>query len=329
MRKPSRALTLIKTNGLWFKDECYVFPKKTPAGRQVHMTHNKSGGEQSSTMSNTSILMRRLSLEATLPVKSELDELREILPSTTLIFVSAPPGHPPLRLVEASTQIRRAGFEPVPHIAARNYPSREALSNFIERVCGESGARRALVIAGDVDSPAGPFSSANSIIVTGLLQRHGIREIGISGYPDEHPKLSDGIVERALRDKLSSAKAGDVGVQIVSQFCFNANRIIAWLRTLRESGVAAPVRIGVAGPTSARGLARYALRCGVRNSFNAALAGKATQLLAQVSPEEIVCCLGEVPDLQSLGEVSMHVYSFGGLIRTARWAASHQTRFGL
>jgi methylenetetrahydrofolate reductase (NADPH) len=272
--------------------------------------------------------MRDLSTEATLPNQMELEAFRDILPSTTQIFVAAPPGRPYLRLVETARQIRKAGFEPVPHIAARNYDSPEALGDFVARICGEADARRVLVIAGDVDRPAGPFLGANAVIESDLLQRHGIREIGITGYPDGHPKLSDAIVVRALRQKLKSANERNLKVKIVSQLCFDADQIAAWVMSLRRPDIDVPVSIGLAGPTSIRGLARFALMCGVRNSFKAFVDGKTSQLFGEASPGDIIHDLSEALDLSMLGQISLHLYAYGGLVRTANWAKDFQTRFG-
>ena len=272
-------------------------------------------------------LMRDLSTEATLPNQMEFDALRDILPSKTQIFVAAPPGRPYLRLVKTANQIRKAGFEPVPHIAARNYASAEALSDFIARSCGEADVRRVLVIAGDVDRAAGPFSGANAIIESDLLQRHGIREVGVSGYPNGHPNLSDGILASALRQKLRSAEERNLKVKIVSQLCFDADQITAWVKSLRMLEINVPVSIGLAGPTSIRGLARFALMCGVRSSFKAYVAGKTSQLFGDASPDDIIHSLGEALDLSMLGKVSLHFYAYGGLVRTANWAKDFQTRF--
>jgi len=231
-------------------------------------------------------------------------------------------------LVETARQIRKAGFEPVPHIAARNYESPESLGDFVARICGEADARRVLVIAGDVDRPAGPFLGANAVIESDLLQRYGIREVGVSGYPDGHPKLSDGIVFRALRQKLKSAKERNLQVTIVSQLCFDADQIAAWVKSLRSSGINVPVSIGLAGPTSIRGLARFSLMCGVRNSFKAFVDGKTSQLFGEASPGDIIHDLSEALDLSMLGQISLHLYAYGGLVRTANWAKDFQTRFG-
>ncbi len=288
----------------------------------------ESRAQRNSTANCVSSLMQDLSIEATLPNQMELESLRDILPSTTQIFVAAPPGRPYLRLVETAIQIRKAGFEPVPHIAARNYESLKALGDFVARICGESGARRVLVIAGDVDRPAGPFLGANAVIESDLLQRYGIREIGVSGYPDGHPKLSDAIVIGALRRKLNSAKERNLKVTIVSQLCFDADQITAWVKSLRSSGISVPVSIGLAGPTSIRGLARFALMCGVRNSFKAFVDGKTSQLFGEASPGDIIHDLSEALDLSMPGQISLHLYAYGGLVRTVNWAKDFQTRFG-
>jgi methylenetetrahydrofolate reductase (NADPH) len=283
------------------------------------MTRLESGLNRKAARPHVAALLRGFSLEATLPAQAELDELGSVLPPSAPIYLSAPPGHAPSRLLQAAKQVRQAGFEPVPHVAARNYRDRDTLSDFIAGLCGEAGTRRVLVIAGDVDRPAGPFIGANDVIESDLLQRHGIRDVGISGYPDGHPKLSEGILDRAMRAKLVSAGERGLKLHIVSQFCFDADRIVAWLRSLRASGIRVPVQVGIAGPASIKGLARYALRCGVRTSFKAMFTGKATQLLGDVAPDDIIERLGTTNDASVLEDVSVHLYSFGGLLRTARW----------
>ena len=149
----------------------------------------ESRAQQDSMSNSASSLMRGFSTEVVRPNRSELDALSDILPPATHIFVASPPGHPHSRLVETARLVRRAGFEPIPHVAARSYGSLDALDDFVARICGEAGVTRVLVIGGDVDRPAGPFPEANAVIESDVLQRHGIQEVAISGYPDGHPKL--------------------------------------------------------------------------------------------------------------------------------------------
>jgi methylenetetrahydrofolate reductase (NADPH) len=179
-----------------------------------------------------------------------------------------------------------------------------------------------LVIAGDRDPPAGSLHGALDVIDSGLLQRHGIREVGIAGYPEGHPRIPGPELDRALADKIAAAEATGLRVHIVTQFCFDAVAIIDWIRRLRDFGFDVPVRIGLAGPTSLPTLMRYASRCGVSASVHglARRAGLMRQLFAMSAPDAIVRALAA--ERERLGEVRAHFFSFGGLGRTARWASA-------
>ncbi|HEX7926853.1 MAG TPA: methylenetetrahydrofolate reductase, partial [bacterium] len=104
--------------------------------------------------------------------------------------------------------------------------------------------------------------------------------------------------------------------------------VLAWLTRLRGEGIAAPVRVGVAGPASLRTLINYGLRCGIGNSLRAL--GNHTQslakLLSQQGPEAVVATLA--PEAQRLGVAGLHVFPFGGFPRSAQWlAAVREGRF--
>jgi methylenetetrahydrofolate reductase (NADPH) len=158
------------------------------------------------------------SLEATRPSAEEVAALAAIAPSSTRVYVSAVPTRPAQEAIEAAAQLRKAGFEPVPHLAARGFASARALDDFLARISGEAGVVCLLIIAGDHDEPAGDFRSALEVIDGGALQRHGIREIGIAGYPDGHPRILQQDLDRALADKIRSAEATGMAVHIVGQF---------------------------------------------------------------------------------------------------------------
>ena len=93
------------------------------------------------------------------------------------------------------------------------------------------------------------------------------------------------------------------------------------------AAVAARLRRARAGPgrhcrtDERQGPGAYALRCGVRTSFKAMFTGKATQLLGDATPDDIIERLGAADDASIREDVSVHLYSFGGLLRTARWVS--------
>lgn len=260
---------------------------------------------------------RQWSLEAAHPSVAEIDALAAAAPSATEVYLTAVPNQPRRRVVEAAARLRAAGLEPVPHVAARSFADAAELEAFL-RAVRDAGVTRALVIAGDRDD-AGPFPDALAVIASGLLQQHGIRRIGIGGYPDGHPRIAAATLGRALADKLAAARDGGLDARIVTQFCFDPDAIVSWLQKLRADGVAVPVRIGIAGPTSVASLLRYAARCGVRASArglarNASMRG----LIGQAAPDMLLRALGE--RLHGLGPAAPHFYSFGGVALTAEYA---------
>jgi methylenetetrahydrofolate reductase (NADPH) len=264
--------------------------------------------------------MADFSVEATRPSDADIAAMT-VLPRGTRVYVSAVPGRAAEESVSAAVRLRAAGFEPVPHVAVRNFDSVQALDDFVARLTGEAEVRRALVIAGD-RAECGPFRRAHDAIDSGIFRRRGIRAIGIAGYPDGHPKIGADELKRALAEKIAAAEATGLAVEIVTQFCFDAQRMLDYVARLRAYGFEQPVRIGLAGPTSLSALLRYASRCGVRASAQALAqrAGLIRQLFALTVPDDLIRTLADAAPAQtSTHHVSAHFFSFGGLGATARW----------
>jgi methylenetetrahydrofolate reductase (NADPH) len=261
---------------------------------------------------------RHFSIETTRPSAAEIAQLATILPPATQVYVTAVPTAAPDETVEAATALRRNGLEPVVHIAARRLSSAELLQDLLKRLTGEAGVRRLLVIGGDIDA-TGPFADALAVIQKGRLPEFGIEEIGIGAYPEGHPRITSERLEASLDEKIASATAQGLRVHIVTQFSFSGEAIIAWLKKLRVGGIAHPVKIGLAGPTSVTALIRFAKRCGVGTSMRGLMSGAATSLIGNVGPDRI---LDELSTANSqLGDIHPHYYSFGGIVATARYAA--------
>ncbi len=260
------------------------------------------------------------SIEATRPGAAEIAALADILPRKTPVYFSAVPTITPDEIVTAAARLRHLGLEPVVHIAARRIAAAVDLRDLLAALRGEADVRRLLVVGGDVDA-SGPYPDALSVIQKGALREAGIEEIGIGAYPEGHPRIPPGRLEAALDEKIAAACAQGLGVHIVSQFSFAPERIIAWLKQLRACGIARPVKIGMAGPTSVPALIRYARRCGVAASLRGLVSGAASGLVGQVvgnvGPDRIVAALGEAA---GLGDVAPHYFSFGGTLATARYA---------
>jgi methylenetetrahydrofolate reductase (NADPH) len=259
---------------------------------------------------------RCFSLEATRPGSAEIAKLADILPRGTPLYLTAVPTQDRHELVTAATAVRKAGLEPVAHIAARRIAGANLLQELLVRLHGEADMRRLLLIGGDVDKP-GVFNDALAVIQRGGLREAGIEEIGIGGYPEGHPRIPAGRLEASLDEKIAAATAHGLRVHIISQFSFSPERILAWVMQLRACGIGKPVKIGMAGPTSVPALLRYAKRCGVAASLRGLVSGVASGLVGHVGPDLIVETLSAAGDL---GDVAPHYFSFGGTLETARYA---------
>lgn len=263
-----------------------------------------------------------VSLEAVMPAEAELHGAASALPTGTAIYLTDLPNRRDDALLKVARSAFMRGLKPVPHVAARNVSSTEALGTLLSRLVSSAGVSTVMVIGGDHTRSAGPFENAIDVIESGVLEANGISGIGIAGYPEGHPSISEDVLRASLRDKLEAAERSGLKAHIVTQFSFDAWPVVTWLRTLRASGVASPVRIGMAGPASITSLVKYAQRCGVRASAkgfarHAGSLGK--MLLAQATPAEVVNDLAEAAASENLGAISAHLYSFGGLTQAAQW----------
>jgi methylenetetrahydrofolate reductase (NADPH) len=271
---------------------------------------------------------RAASFEATRPSDADLDALAAAAAPGTRVYISALPTRPPDEQVAIAQRIRARGLEPVPHLAARNFASGGTLDHYLARMTEEAGVTRLLVIGGDREAPAGHFHHAIEVIESGLPQSRGIRDIGIAGYPQGHPRVAPIELDRALAAKIEAAAATGLDVHIVTQFGFAAEPILAFIARLRDTGIELPVRVGLAGPASVAALMRYAAICGVATSARALArnAGLVKHLFGATAPDALIRALiralaGARPGAV-LGDVAPHFFTFGGLAATARWAAA-------
>ena len=260
------------------------------------------------------------SIEATRPKLAEIEAVAGLIGRGRAVYLSAVPTQSYAEHAEAAALVRRAGLEPVVHLTARRLSGPPELKDFLARLRGEADVRRLLVLAGDAEQH-GPYRDALALIRDGALQQAGIDEIGIGAYPEGHPSIADQALEAALHDKIAAARDAGLKLHIVSQFCFDPAHIVDWLKRLRAAGIAAPVRVGMAGPTGITALLRYARRCGVTASISVLLSGAAASLLGNmgsVGPDKILEALDA--GRAEIGDAQPHYFSFGGVIETARYA---------
>jgi len=272
-------------------------------------------------------LLAGASLELSSRDPAEIDACVDLLEPGTAVYISMPPGQTYHGNVALAARLRRSGFHPVPHIAARRIASRDALDDYLERAVGEAAVDSAFVIAGDSARASGPFEASLALLETGLFQRHGIVHVGVAGYPEGHPRIAASALDSALAAKKTLARQAGLDLRVVTQFSFESDPVLAWVAKIKGHGI--PVHVGLSGPASLPRLLRFAAMCGVGNSVRALKARPQaiTRLLVETGPEVVVRELA-----QHLGPpiAGLHFFCFGGLVRTARWLrAMREGRFEL
>jgi methylenetetrahydrofolate reductase (NADPH) len=249
-------------------------------------------------------------------------EMAALLPAGACVYLPSLPGLPLGRTLEAIGALRAVGLDPVPHVAARRILDRDEFKAFLKQSVQQFGVHRVLVIGGDEPRPKGPYADSLALLESGILAECGVREIGVSGYPEGHPRISPAVLQESFQRKVGLAKDQKLGLYVVTQFSFSPARMVEFCAHLARSAPQVGVYIGVAGPTDPAALARYAQRCGVSVSLRALrnLGVGIAKLVTHTDPREQVVALARYARSREPSNlVGLHLYSFGGVVRTASW----------
>jgi methylenetetrahydrofolate reductase (NADPH) len=249
-------------------------------------------------------------------------ELATLLPADTCVYLPSLPGLPLSRTLEMVAAIRAAGLDPVPHVSARRILDRDEFKTFIRQAVEQHRVHRVLVLGGDEPKPKGPFTDSLQLLETGLLADSGIKEIGVAGYPEGHPRIPAALLASSFEKKRRLAREQGLGLYVVTQFSFAPNRVAEYCANLARVAPEVSVYVGMAGPTDPVALARYAQRCGVSVSLRAlrTLGTGIAQLVTHSDPKEQLTAIARYSlQREPSNVVGAHLYSFGGVVRTAAW----------
>jgi methylenetetrahydrofolate reductase (NADPH) len=247
------------------------------------------------------------------------------LPAGVDVFIPYLPTTKVSDLIDAAAAVRRAGFNPIPHVAARNLRDEADLYALAAGLVRTAAVTRVLVIAGDLAAPRGGFADSLAVLKAGVLQRLGIRSVGLAGHPEGSPIASVDEALAGLTHKLAFCRGNGIDPWVVTQFCFEAAPIVAFVERLRQRAPACPVRIGIAGRASPAKLLTFALRCGIGASLRALQkqgVGRVGHLIGDGSPGFLLRELGAAFGGGDYGVDGIHLFSFGATRETAAWVGA-------
>ncbi len=251
-----------------------------------------------------------------LPFKGAEEEVVEHVPRHIGLTVTASPAKGIWPTVELAERLSGHGFEVSPHLSARLIRDRTELAEILARL-REAGVKSAFVVAGDVEEPAGEFEGAGALLDVMSEIGHPFEKVGITGYPESHPIISDEATIQAMYDKTPHAD------YIISQICFDPKVISDWARWVKRRGVELPVRVGMPGVVNRQKLMRISATIGLGESARFLL--KQRNWLIKMfmpggySPNRLVLGLKQsLADPESNIE-GFHIYTFNDVEKTEAW----------
>jgi len=253
----------------------------------------------------------------------------EVLPTATIeekIVASIPSGHTftvtasiskglPATL-DLAERLVGHGYRVVPHLAARMISGRKELEEIVARLL-ESGIDTVFVPAGDADPPAGDYEGSLDLLRDLTAMGRPFAKVGVTGYPESHPKIMDDVTVQAMWDKRDHATT------LVSNLCFDPAVVSAWVKRVRSRGAVMPLLIGMPGPVERTKLLTMATKIGVSES--ARFLSKNKSVFARIatpggySPERFLEKIAPTTREPASHVEGLHVFTFNQVAETHTW----------
>ncbi len=266
-------------------------------------------------MSSVAPLLRRARYEV-LPTRGAEQAVIKWVPREVTVTVTASPTKGLDQTLDMTERLIAAGYHVVPHVSARLVRDRAHFDDMVTRLVA-AGVDDVFVPAGDADPPAGEFSSALDLLERLSEAGNPFGRVGITGYPESHPKIDDDVTVQAMWDKRRHA------TYIVSNLCFNPATLRRWIARIRRRGVTLPLLLGLAGPVEPAMLMGMAAKIGVADSARF-LSGHSSAFFrlsapSAYRPERLLGRLGStLADPTSLVE-GLHIFTFNQVEQTEVW----------
>lgn len=258
-----------------------------------------------------------------IPSASIEEKVLASVPRSVTITVTASPTKGLDASLDVTERLRAQGYRVVPHLSARLMGDRAHVEDIVQRLVA-CGVEDVFVPAGDANPPAGRYDSALSLLLELDELGRPFREVGITGYPESHPSISDDLTVQAMWDKRKYA------TYIVSNLCFNAATVRSWIGRVRDRGVELPIYFGLAGPVEQAKLLRMATKIGVGDSLRV-LSKHGNWLVRMGTPggydaTRLLHRAGSTLGDERANVKGLHIFTFNQLAETEAWRCSLLTR---
>jgi len=258
-----------------------------------------------------------------LPTPSVEDKIHEHLDTERTVTVTASPAKGIEATLALAERLSREGYHAVPHLAARMISGRTELAEICARM-REAGVRTVFVPGGDQDPPAGDYTAALDLLEDLTALGRPFEEVGITGYPESHPTISDDLTVQSMWDKRRHA------THVVSNLTFDSEVIRIWLERMRARGITMPMLLGMPGPVERAKLLAMATRIGVGDSTRFLVKHKGTfaRLAAPggfTGERFLEQCAPALARPEAL-VTGLHVYTFNQIAETEAWRRGYLER---
>ncbi len=261
-----------------------------------------------------------------LPAKGTEQAVVDWVPAGMTVTVTASPVKGLDATVELTERLAARGYRVVPHLAARSVASDAHLTGLVARL-KDCGVDDVFVPGGDAPHPAGPFDGALPLLERLAEMGNPFSRIGITGYPESHPKIHDDITVQAMWDKRKHAS------YIVSNVCFDAARLGRWIQRIRTRGITLPLYVGLAGPAERTRLLKMAAVAGASESARFITRHPGWILRFWVpggySPDRLLDRAAAVITAPSAGVAGLHLFTFNQLQQAEQWRRAALERTGI
>ncbi len=260
------------------------------------------------------------------PARGTEQAVTEWVPRGMTVTVTASPVKGLDPTLDLTERLAARGYRVIPHLAARSVTSQAHLAGIVGRLKA-AGCDDVFVPGGDATHPAGPFDSALPLLERLAEMGNPFSRIGITGYPESHPKINDDITVQAMWDKRKYAS------YIVSNVCFDAAGLGRWIQRIRARGVTLPLYVGLAAPAERTRLLRMAAVAGASES--ARFIGRHPGWILRFwmpggySPDRLLDRATAVLAAPDSGVAGLHLFTFNQLQQAEQWRRAALERTGI